>query len=111
MKKRLVSLLLLAVFVTAAPIAFADHCRKCSASGTRCAIAVNGGYPFCDDTGGSCVFSGTWCTGPHPFVETDDPFGADFVVASVQRLDEQQPAPPSDDTRVASLEAPQPATR
>jgi hypothetical protein len=109
MKKRLVSLLLLAVFVTAAPIAFADHCRKCKPATNTCTIAVTGGYPSCDDTVGGCVTSGTWCTGPHPFTEGDS-FQTDFVVASVERLDEpSQPA--SDQTRIAALEAPQPSTR
>ncbi|HEX2834195.1 MAG TPA: hypothetical protein VHW00_14390 [Thermoanaerobaculia bacterium] len=111
MKKRLISLLLLAIVLTAAPLAFADHCRKCNSAGTRCAIAVNGGYPFCDDTSGSCVFSGTWCTGPHPFVDTEEPLLADFVVASVERLDEA-PQPQSSEPRLAAAEPQQqPATR
>ncbi len=113
MKKTLIPLLALAfVFsVVVTPVAMADHCRKCNTAGTRCVIAVNGGKPSCDDSSGTCVLTGLTCTGPHPLLEDDDDaLASKFVVASVERLDEAQPA--ADATRVASLGAPQPdATR
>ncbi|HEV7767561.1 MAG TPA: hypothetical protein VGQ76_21350 [Thermoanaerobaculia bacterium] len=100
MKRRLISLLILVlVLAIAAPIAMADHCRKCNAA-QRCAIAATGGYPSCDDSGASCVLTGQKCTGPHPLVE--ETFAASFTVASVERLDE--PRTPASETRVASLE-------
>jgi hypothetical protein len=103
MKKRLLPLLVLAFVLVTAPAAMADHCRKCKTTQAGlqvCWIAVSGGYPFCDASSGSCVFQGEWCTGPHPF--TEEPLAADFTVASVERLDEAQPA--KAETRVASLE-------
>ena len=102
MKKRLILLLTLAVVVVlaTAPVAMADHCRKCEFN--RCAIALTGGKPVCNDSGGVCVLQGQVCTGPHPFAP-EEPFEADFVVASVERLDEPpQPAP--SEPQVASLE-------
>lgn len=109
MKKRLMLLLTLAVIVlTLAPAAMADHCNRCrtpTGGVPQCFPATTGGYPICEATATGCTFSGTWCTGPHPF--TDDDFGADFVVASVERLDEQ-PQPRADEPRVASLETPNP---
>jgi hypothetical protein len=104
MKKRLLPFLVLAVILVTAPAAMADHCRKCKTTqdGLQiCWIAVSGGYPFCDASSGSCVFSGQWCTGPHPFTD-EEPLAADFTVASVERLDEAQPA--KAETRVASLQ-------
>lgn len=110
MKKRWISLflVLLALTLVIAPVAMADHCRKCNTQ-QRCVIAVTGGKPVCDDSSGTCVLQGLTCTGPHPLIDIDDPFAADFIVASVERLDEPQPAP--DRTRVASLETPQTAER
>ena len=110
MKKQMIALLVLTVVVTLmiAPLAMADHCRKCNATGTRCAIAASGGKPFCTDTSGTCVLSGLTCTGPHPF--TEEPLAAEFEVVSVERLDEQ-PQPAANDTRVASLETTETAVR
>lgn len=100
MKRRLISLLILVlVLAIAAPIAMADHCRRCNPN-QRCAIAGTGGFPFCDDSSGSCILTGQRCTGPHPLVE--ETFAASFTVASVERLDEPRTASP--ETRVASLE-------
>lgn len=111
MKKRLLSLfvLTLVVLVGVAPAALADHCHRCSSGGTKCLPAFgSGGAMWCDDitTPGTCVLTG-WCNGPHPLIETAEPFAADFTVASVERIDEPQPAAPSQ-TLVASLETPQP---
>lgn len=114
MKKRLVSLSLLAVVVvlSVAPVAMADHCKICRlrADGNySCWFATTGGKLNCDDftTPGTCVLSGT-CGGPHPLIE--EPLAADFTVASVERLDEPQTVPASE-TRVASLETAPAANR
>ncbi|HEX6097625.1 MAG TPA: hypothetical protein VF432_14955 [Thermoanaerobaculia bacterium] len=104
MKKALFALVILAVVVAAvpAPDAMADHCRRCK-NFTTCFPATTGGQTFCDDTSGSCVFSGGPCSGPHPFVEVDEPLAAQFTVAVVTRLDAPQ-APAGDETRVAALQ-------
>lgn len=109
MKKSLIPLLILAFVLTIAPSAMADHCTRCktnSAGVRQCWFAVTGGYPFCDASSGNCVFSGQWCTGPHPFTDEAEPFAADFTVALVERLDNtvEQLDTAACDTRVASLE-------
>jgi hypothetical protein len=113
MKKRLLMLLVLTAVLTLtiAPAALADHCSRCAGTipNQWCAPAATGGRPICYISGGACVFQGATCTGPHPFVEPDESLGADFFVASVERLDEAQPA--ASETRIASLETPQPAQR
>jgi hypothetical protein len=114
MKKRLLMLLVLTAVLTLtiAPAALADHCSRCAGSipNQSCAPAATGGRPICYISGGTCVFQGATCTGPHPFIDADDdPLGADFFVASVERLDEAQPA--ASETRIASLEVPPPAQR
>lgn len=110
MKKRLLSLfaLTLIVLVGVAPAALADHCSRCS-DAMKCRPATGSGAASCIETPTSCTLSGT-CGGPHPFVETEDPFGADFIVASVERIDEPRTAAPSE-PQVASLETPPPANR
>jgi hypothetical protein len=112
MKKRLMLLLTLAVIVlTLAPAAMADHCNRCrvpTGGVPQCFPATTGGYPLCTATTSGCSFSGSLCSGPHPFI--DDDFAADFTVVSVERLDEQ-PQPRADETRVASLEATPDTTR
>lgn len=106
MKKRMILMLtVLAVVMIVAPLAMADHCKTCR--GTRCWPATVPAYYFCDDTSGTCVLSGWGCSGPHPFVE-EEPFAAEFIVASVDRVDGRQPAP-AGETRVASLEKPAPS--
>jgi hypothetical protein len=116
MKKRLLSLfaLTLIVLVGVAPAALADHCAKCNTA-MKCRPAPGNGAASCNDTTpGICLLSGT-CGGPHPFVETEqDPFGADFIVASVERIDDRvaEPRPtPSSEPQVASLETPPAAKR
>lgn len=101
MKNRLLMLLVLAMIVAAAPMAMADHCVTCRNG--KCAIAFTSGYWSCTQLANGCSLSGS-CGGPHPFVEEQDYFSAEFTVASVERLDEpQQPA--ASETLVASLEA------
>lgn len=105
MKKGLFALVVLATIMAAvpAPDAAADHCYRC-ANFVRCAPAVTGGKPVCDDSSGSCVFQGLTCSGPHPLIDGDEPFAAAFVVASVERLDDAaQPQPNA--TQIASLDA------
>lgn len=111
MKTRLLPLLILALVVlSVAPIALADHCTTCKFG--QCRPATTGGYWNCTSNGTTCTLSGA-CGGPHPVIE--EPLAADFVVVSVERLDEPQNPTPSE-TRVASLEteakpAPQTANR
>lgn len=108
MKKRLVLLLMVfAILLTMAPVAMADHCKTCKFG--RCWPATVPAYYFCDDSSGACILSGWGCGGPHPYTE-EAPLAAEFVVASVERIDERQPAP-AGETRVASLETPAPAQR
>ncbi len=119
MKKRLLSLfaLTLIVLVGVVPAALADHCSRCS-TGMKCRPAAGGGAASCNDSvPGVCTLSGT-CGGPHPFVETEDPFAADFIVASVERLDEhtaghtdEPRSTASSEPQVASLETPPAAKR
>lgn len=107
MTKRLVLLFMVfAVVLTVAPAAMADHCVTCKSG--NCRPATTAAYYFCEDLGATCSLS-TACGGPHPFIE-EEPLAADFIVASVERLDEAQPAP-SEQTRVASLETPAPSQR
>lgn len=106
MKKRLVLMFLVfAIVLTIAPLAIADHCTTCRYG--NCRPATVPAYYFCEDLGATCSLSGWGCGGPHPFTE-EEPFAAEFIVASVERLDERQPAS-AEQTRVASLETPAPA--
>src|ERR1700754_3322932 len=113
MKKRLLSFLALALVlaVVTAPAAMADHCSRCNAGLTQCRPAPGNGAASCVVVGGVCTLSGT-CSGPHPLADTEeDPFGVDFVVASVERIDDAaQPSVPTE-PRVASLETSQPVAR
>lgn len=106
MRKRLVLMLMVfAVVATAAPLAMADHCTTCRFG--NCAPATVPAYYFCQDLGSTCSLSGA-CSGPHPFTE-EEPLAAEFVVASVERLDERQQPAPAEQPRVASLETPAPS--
>lgn len=99
MKKRLILMLMVfALVLASAPIAVADHCVRCRYG--DCFPATLPAYYYCEDLGSTCSLSVS-CGGPHPF--TEEPLAAEFVVASVERLDESQPAV-SEQTRVASLE-------
>jgi hypothetical protein len=105
MKQRLVLMLMVFALVLAvAPLAMADHCRTCRFG--NCVVATLPAYYFCEDLGSTCSLT-VACSGPHPF--TEETFAAEFTVASVERLDDQQQPSPSEQTRVASLETPTPA--
>ncbi len=107
MKKRLVLMLLtFAIVLTVAPIAMADHCTTCRNG--NCWPATLPAYYFCEDLGATCKLT-VACGGPHPFTE-EVALASEYTVASVERLDEQQPAP-AEETLVASLETPAPAQR
>jgi hypothetical protein len=109
MKKRLILLLALAVVVLGtAPLAMADHCQTCNAN-LQCRPASSGGKLSCVSTPTSCTLSGS-CGGPHPLIDIED-FAAEYTIASVERLDEPQSPASESETRVASLETPQPAHR
>jgi hypothetical protein len=113
MKKRLVLLLMvLAMVLTFAPLAMADHCTTCRSG--NCVPATLPAYHECVDLGSTCRLRYA-CGGPHPFVEEEELFGAELTVASVERLDnrmnERQPAPADEQPRVASLETPAPSER
>lgn len=100
MKKRLVLMLMVfAMVLTVAPLAMADHCSTCRFG--NCRPATVPAYYFCEDLGATCSLTGWGCGGPHPF--TEETFGAEFIVASVERLDDAQPVP-AEQTRIASLE-------
>jgi hypothetical protein len=58
MKKRLFSLLVIAVILVAAPVALADHCKQCNPAGTLCRPAATGGKLNCVVIGGACMLSG-----------------------------------------------------
>lgn len=105
MKKRLVIFMVLAVALTIAPLAMADHCSTCKNG--NCRPATGSGAASCVDLGETCSLTGS-CGGPHPFTE-EEPFAAEFTVASVERLDGQPT--PDEQTRVASLETPAPSQR
>ncbi|HEY0143800.1 MAG TPA: hypothetical protein VGF48_23130 [Thermoanaerobaculia bacterium] len=108
MKKRLILMMMVfAIVLTFAPMAMADHCVTCRYG--NCFPATVPAYYGCEDLGATCRMTGWGCGGPHPFTE-EVPFAADFTVASVERLDQRQPAP-ADETRVASLETPAPSQR
>lgn len=107
MKKRvLLMFMVFAIVLTVAPLAMADHCSTCRNG--NCRPATVPAYYFCEDLGATCSLTGWGCGGPHPFTE-EEPFAAEFTVASVERLD-GQPAP-DEQTRVASLETPAPSQR
>ena len=108
MKQRLVLLLMVsAIVLMVAPLAMADHCSTCRFG--NCRPATVPAYYFCEDLGATCSLTGWGCGGPHPFTD-EQPFDTEFIVASVERLDERQPAP-ADETRIASLETPTPSQR
>jgi hypothetical protein len=104
MKKGLFALVALAMILAAAPEAAADHCWKCS-NFTNCVPSTGYGKSECHDYSGRCEFYGYSCSGPHPFVP-EEPLAAEFVVASVERLDEPQQQPDTE-VRLASLETKQ----
>jgi hypothetical protein len=99
MKKRLPLLLVLTFVLTAfAPLALADHCSQCNASGTLCRPAGSGGKPTCVVISGVCMLSGQTCTGPHP--RDEEPLAAEYTVAAVEVIEEDEtPAAAQTETR------------
>ena len=104
--KKLLPLLILAVIVTAAPAAMADHCFRCAPVSQTCQIRPDFGVALCDDSGEFCILDGDLCGDHVPGLQS---LAAEFTVASVERLDEPQTG--AAETVVASLETPKPATR
>lgn len=107
MKKRLVLMFLVfAMVLTVAPLAMADHCTTCRFG--NCRPATVPAFYFCEDLGDTCSLT-VACGGPHP-VAPEEPLAAEFIVASVERLDGRQPSR-VEETQVASLETPAPSHR
>ncbi|HEX8254609.1 MAG TPA: hypothetical protein VF846_15810 [Thermoanaerobaculia bacterium] len=106
--KRFVPLLaIVAIALSFAPPAAADHCARClivQPNGV-CAYDRPNGFEFCNMIGDVCQTSGARCT--HTSLSAS--LASEYVVASVERLDEPQQAP-KNDTLVASA-ATAPATR
>ena len=103
-----------ALILGVAPSAMAGHCLRCRPTpdgiGTCVtAFGVIPGREFCEDDGVPyCQLSGEVCV-PHGFAPDPEPFAADYLVASVERLDEPRNA--VDETLVASIETAQPSKR
>jgi hypothetical protein len=106
MMKRMIPLLVLMVVVFSAGTAQA-YCERCRAIDLTCRTNTV--------TGGICIFD-QWgdCVGVTPGCIPDSaavaPLASEFAVASVERLDEAQPAA-ADATRVAQLEVEVPSAR
>lgn len=109
MRKQWILLLVLAIALTSAPAALANHCERCRPISQSCGIAANFGWEYCEwDVFENNCYVETAC-GSHLGAALSAPLAADYTVASVERLDEPQPA--ADATRVASLATPSPLTR
>jgi hypothetical protein len=104
MKKRLLTLFaVVAITLTIVPSAMADHCYLCYATSSTTGICLEGrriGNTECDDTFGNCVMTGEQCT--HGTAVAS--LASEYVVASVERLDEPQKAA---ETLVAAAAVPQ----
>jgi hypothetical protein len=106
MKRRIISLLVLAVVLTGAPAAMADHCDRCRPIDNECVPAINYGFEICWHPGTEyCVLENP--CGDHR--AEPEPLAAEFTVASVERLDE--PHTTASETIIASLATPAPANR
>jgi hypothetical protein len=106
MLKRMIPLLVLALVMTAAwPAAAA--CLRCRPTKQDCVPTLTTGYTHCewDVAAGECDRFGPCTAGGL----ASEALSAEFTVASVERLDEAQPAPA--EIRTTSLETTQPATR
>lgn len=106
MKKHLILLLVVAIALTLAPVAMAQ-CQKCKPAILACADVETGGYEFCKWTVDNNCYYNTPCTS-FQAGEPSEPFAAEYIVASVERLDEPQAA---SETLVASIETPAPVTQ
>lgn len=98
MMKRLLPLLAVVAMFAAAPAAMANHCLRCKIRSLphmeppSCVSAINFGFVSCieDFENDTCIVQ-TAC-GNHA-VEPAEPLASEFTVASVERLDDAQPAP------------------
>lgn len=97
MKKRLIPLLVLTLIIATAPAAMANHCLRCKPIVEDCVGIFNFGFLFCEWDIDHCVTSDP--CGSHLLPEA--PLATDFVVASVERLDE--PNKDASKTLVATL--------
>lgn len=109
MLKRTIPLLFaVAVVLSAAVPAQADHCVRCKffIDYSICNWGTAFGRADCDDSSGVCMLSPDPCS-PHLSAATVTPLSSDFQVASVERIDDEAPAP--DEALVANLDAAKPA--
>ena len=108
MTKRLIPLLVLTLIVTIAPAALADHCERCKPVPQTCgpAITPNNAWEICFEDAFGCHVEDPCGIHRQPELAL---LAAEFTVASVERLDEPNPA--ASETLIASVEAPAPATR
>jgi hypothetical protein len=106
MKTRIIPLLLLAVVVLSAPAAMAA-CLRCDPVHEACKGTSIGGFLVCEYQGNKLCYTESPCGTLVASATT--PLAAEFVVASVERLDAPK-ANTSDTPKVASLETPKPAT-
>lgn len=115
MRKRIALLVGVALILSAAPDAFADHCWRCRyfpRLGEVACVTVNsttiGGWTICEEDGtGGCSVSGEECA-PHTAAFVP-PLASEYTVVAVERLDEPRTA--ADETLVASAVANRPAIR
>jgi len=110
MTKRIVFLAgIMAIFLSAAPDAFATHCFRCrwyfyeqTYDCYPLPGPVLGGRPFCDTDGITCQTWGDQCA---PHTASVAPLASEFAVASVERLDE--PTSGASETLVARFQSAQ----
>jgi hypothetical protein len=87
---------------TVAPTAMADHCVRCKISMTfECNWGTLFGRTDCFSDGFSCTLSGPQCN--HQQLA---PLAADFTVASVERIDQDEPKTNAAPALVAELAKP-----
>lgn len=107
MKKRVALLLVVALTLTIAPAALANHCKICRPLWEACSQNALQGWTNCvwDESLNKCITSVS-CS--HS-VAALTPLASEFQVASVELLDEPQTG--TNETRVASLETAPAAAR
>ena len=105
MKKRLLSLLVLAIALTVTPAAMADHCEGCRPLTQTCGPRLNFGWEICYWDVEGCHLE--LPCGDHTPSFTGA-LASEFTVASVERLDEPATAQTTE-TLVASAAAATPA--
>jgi hypothetical protein len=108
MLKRTIPLLFaVAVALIGAVPAEASHCVRCTfyVDYSVCRWGTNIGRTDCDDSTGVCETFGDPCN--HLSASALTPLSSEFQVASVERIDEEAPAP--NEALVAKLDAPKPA--